>query len=191
MKRADGKTPRVNPERGQPVNLCRNVSVLCAAARSVKNARNRPSSHGVTSPARRSRGGETSSGDTSRESTRYDSDGAQRSLDFCVAAAGSGGSAEPSQRLALSGRSNRSSRFDTKPTDGCRQSTSSTSVDPQRPVPRTKTNRDAPPASGVATLAQLAGLHFLDGGHHFRWQALLPGVVAISELNALDVAPPA
>ena len=42
----------------------------------------------------------TSSGDTSRESTRYASDGAYRSLDFCVTAAGNRLYSEPFQRPA-------------------------------------------------------------------------------------------
>jgi hypothetical protein len=70
MKRASGSTAPTNPVRGQPVNLWRNTGLCCARARVAKKHRNRSASHGIASPANRSRDGSVTMGETSRASAR-------------------------------------------------------------------------------------------------------------------------
>jgi hypothetical protein len=55
MNWAPGSAARMNPARGQPVNLCTNTGLPWAWARVSKNDRNRSTAHGMASAASRSR----------------------------------------------------------------------------------------------------------------------------------------
>jgi hypothetical protein len=55
MNRASGSAARMNPARGQPVNLCTNTGLPWAWARRRKKERNRSTAHGMASAASRSR----------------------------------------------------------------------------------------------------------------------------------------
>ena len=181
----------MNPARGQPVNLWRNVSVSCALRALVKNARNRRSSHGVTSPATRSRNGDASNGDTSRDEHAIRLGRRVADPRFL----GHRGRQAPVQRAVPPPGSHRQIESILEVRDEADRRRAGRAP-PRRAWTRIARCRERrriamrSPASGVATLAQLAGLHFLDGGDHLRRQSLLPRVVPVPELNALDVAAP-
>src|SRR5215217_7841412 len=95
----------------------------------------------MASAATRSREERTSIGDTSRPNARQASEGAKRSRPLRVRAVGSRRYRVLLRRPAAAGNPGmRSSRLETKPTSGWRDSSSWTSVEPERPLEITKTN---------------------------------------------------
>src|SRR5581483_4672650 len=80
----------------------------------------------------------------------------------------------------------RSSMLVTKPTSGWRASTSCTSVDPQRPVPRTKPYR----CSDIPVLLQVVFLDVLNGRDGGGVKALPPRFVAVRERHAREPIAP-
>jgi hypothetical protein len=70
MNRASGNATRMNPARGQPVNLCTNTGLAWAWPRATKNEQNRSTAQGMAWAASRSRYGWVTMIDTLRVRAR-------------------------------------------------------------------------------------------------------------------------